>query len=310
MWNLEESGINEDKLWQFINEHIYSLPGCQSHEDVFTILLTGSRAIGMHAPDSDIDINVLCPGSTYDAVYSASKDMGIIKADHSFFRVLRDDDWHRYFGKEVGPPHFSLTPIQEVQQQFQEYDDIDMWIWTHAKVITDPESQFQRIIDNFSGYPNDVLVRKIKYRWLLAGYWAVDSPRRQSDDTLLAHAVAPLNAANELLKLCFLVEGKPFPYSKKLMPLARLTKLGKELCPILQYITDLVVGKIENELTLWDRIDRAFSPLLDSNESPECQQLEAMCAKAMIAAGVAPEWVEADYDNIDELLSGQLGLMP
>jgi hypothetical protein len=30
----------------------------------------------------------------------------------------------------------------------------------------------------------------------------------------------------------------------------------------------------------------------------------------MIAAGVDAKWVEADYDNIDELLTGKLGPVP
>jgi hypothetical protein len=306
----EESGIDQDALWRFIDEQIYSLPGTKFHRDVFTVLLTGSRATRTHDPDSDVDIDVLCPQAIYDVVHRASLDVGIIRTEHSFFRVFRDNGWQQYFGEQKRP-HFSLISLEKVRQQFQEYEDVALWIWTHAQVIIDPNRQFQRIVDGFTGYPKSVLVKKIKYRWMLSSYWAVAAgPHRQCEEDLLAHATAPLNAANELLRLCFLVEGKPFPYSKKLMRFARLTKLGRELCPILQHIVDIVVGKSGTELPVWARIDQAFDVLLNSDENPECQRLEEVCAKAMIAAGVEPKWVEADFDNIDELLLGRLGPVP
>jgi hypothetical protein len=42
----------------------------------------------------------------------------------------------------------------------------------------------------------------------------------------------------------------------------------------------------------------------------EAKPMWEACTKAMIAAGVDPQWVEADYANIDELLLGELGPMP
>ncbi len=38
--------------------------------------------------------------------------------------------------------------------------------------------------------------------------------------------------------------------------------------------------------------------------------LEKAGYEAMIAAGVEPQWVEADFDNIDDLLLGRLGPPP
>jgi hypothetical protein len=46
----------------------------------------------------------------------------------------------------------------------------------------------------------------------------------------------------------------------------------------------------------------------DTNQ--DAARLQEACAAAMIAAGVEPEWVEADYYNIDELLNGMLGPPP
>ncbi|NIN06998.1 MAG: hypothetical protein GTO43_11735, partial [Armatimonadetes bacterium] len=148
-----------------------------------------------------------------------------------------------------------------------------------------------------------------KYRWLLAWYWAimVYPHHHSSDEELLPAAAAMLNAVNELIKFFFLVEGKPFPYAEKLMPLSAGTKLGREFGPVLRQTVDLVVGKAEPQLSPWERLDRAFDVLCaDMPEDP----LEKAGYEAMIAAGVEPQWVEADFDNIDDLLLGRLGPPP
>jgi hypothetical protein len=310
--DLGASGIESEALWRYIDEQIYSLPGTTAHRDAFTILVTGSRAIGAHTPESDVDIDVLCPRSVYDSVHRASLEAGIIQTDLSFFCVLGGDDWHRYFGQRAGRPHFALAPLEEVERQFCEHDDVWLWIWANARVIADPGSQFQRIVESFAGYPEDVLVRKIKYRWLLAAYWAIDvypqNPTGSHD--VPAAATGILNSVSELLRLFFLVEGKPFPYAEKLMPLATETRLGREFCPMLQHVVDLVVGTADAGLDVWSRLDRAGQLLVCSDLSPGCRRLEEACARAMIAAGVPEKWVEADFANIDELLLGRLGPVP
>ncbi len=77
-----------------------------------------------------------------------------------------------------------------------------------------------------------------------------------------------------------------------------------------QQVVDLVVGRVARETALRDRLDAALELLVCSDRSPECERLQRACAKAMIEAGVESRWVEADYDNIDELLTGKLGPVP
>lgn len=308
----EAAGIDPNALSRYIREHIYTLPGTTRHRQAFTVLVTGSRAAGVHTPDSDVDIDVLCPEPVHESVQRASYEAGIVGGEASFFCVLKGDDWDRYFGRKMGRPHFSLTGLDRVEQHFRDCDDVWMWIWLNAKVIADPAQQFQRIVNGWDGYPADVLVRKIKYRWLLAAYWEVDvfPYHHCGDDEVLAASAAILNAVNELLRLFFLVEGRPFPYTEKLMHLAPSTVLGAELVPQLHDIVDLVVGKGMADLPVWDRLHRACELLCVSDKSEECRRLEDACAQAMVAAGVDAKWVEADYQNIDELLLGELGPMP
>ncbi|KPJ63615.1 hypothetical protein AMK68_03470 [candidate division KD3-62 bacterium DG_56] len=307
---LRDTGVDPEALQRYIDEQIYTVPGTGRHREEFSILLTGSRAIGMAGPESDVDIDVVCPREVYDSVLRACYEAGIIKAQRSFLCVLQGDDWDRYYGEQMGRPHFSLTPLDRVEDQFREYEDVSLWIWTNAKIITDPGNQFGRIVDSFRGYPRDVLVTKAKYHWLQAAYASITlDPGHPRDEDLLAAAAAALTTVNELLRFFFVVEGKPFPYAKWLMPGARLTTLGKEFCSLLQRAVDLVTGKESAEDSVWQRRDGAMALLL-SPGSPEACRLEEACQKAMLAAGVDPQWVEADYANIDELLSGDLGPAP
>ena len=302
MFNTECSGIDRAALDRYIEEQIYTLQGTDRHREEFSIVLTGSRAIGRHACSSDVDLDVLCPGTIYQSVHQACFEAGIINSPTAFRYAVKGDDWQRYFGPEqVIRPHFSLTSLETVERQFQEYDDIALWIWMKAQIVADPSLQFQTIRESFQGYPKDVLIRKIKYRWLMAWYMGIEGCPRGSG--LLA-------AVNELLKLFFLVEGKLYPYPKSLVRLAPETELGKEFCPMLERVVDLVIGKAEPQLTPEERIDLAYHYLGCEDGGEEASQLLKACSKAMIEAGVDPNWVKADYGNLDELLSGSLGPPP
>lgn len=308
-----EFGVPSEAIQRYVEEQIFTLPGVEKPREQFSVVLTGSRATGTHTQESDVDIEVLCPRDVYDSVHRASLKAGIIKTRRSFFCTRPQEDWGRYFGEKQGRPHFTITPLDRVAKQFREYDDVHLWIWTNAKVISDPGRQFQTVRDRFKGYPKDVLIRKIKYHWLLAAYWEIDvyPHHHVSDDELLAASLALLNGVNETLRVFFLVEGKSFPYTEKLMRLATSqTSLGREFCPMLQRVVDMVVGKVDGSLGPWDRLEKAFRYFLVSSRSADLRRFEEACGKAMVAAGVEPEWVAADFDNIDELLSGKLGPLP
>ena len=75
-------------------------------------------------------------------------------------------------------------------------------------------------------------------------------------------------------------------------------------------ITDLALGREWKDRHVWARLDEASSLLCNSDTSPDCRRLEEACAEAMLNAGVEAEWVETDYNNINELFSGKLGPMP
>jgi hypothetical protein len=312
MFDPTESGIDPDALRRYIEEQIYSLPGIDNHQDVFTVLLTGSRATGTHAPTSDVDIDVLCPQNVYDIVQREAYQAGIIKSQTSFFCIEAVGEIDCYFGLGLGNPHFTITPLEQVRKQFSDYQDVPLWIWTSARIIADPDGQFKHIRDSFKAYPHDVLMNKIKYHWLRGWYWAIDvyPLHHTTDDELLPAASALLNAINEFLRVFFLVDGKPFPYTERLVRHAADTRLGRESLPYLKGIIDLVVGKLLPDAQPWERLDAAFESLCCSDKNRDAKLHEEMWDRALVEAGLDVNWVESAFDNIDDLLNGSLGPPP
>jgi len=304
---LGECGVAPAALRRCIEEQVYTLPGAKRPRGLFTVVLTGSRAVGLHTPESDIDLDVLCPQPAYESVLAASFAADLIKSAQSFFRHIPDAG--RYFGERNA--HLGLTSLARVEQQFRDYEDVPIWVWSNARIIVDPGDQFGHLREGFQGYPKSVLIRKIKYRWLLSDYWAIDvyPHHHRREDQLLPAAAAMSNAVLELLRFFFLVEGKPFPYAEHLARLSQQTALGRRFFPLLCRIGDLIVGR-SGPAHPWQRLDEAFRLLENADLSPEAQELWEACAEAMIAMGLDPQWVEAGYDNIDQLLSGDLGPPP
>ena len=105
MFNLDDSGIDRDALERYIEEQIYTLPGTGRHREEFSIVLTGSRAMGLHAEDSDVDLDILCPREVFDSVQRASLKKGLIKTPDSFFGGLKEDVWPKYCGRSLGWPY-------------------------------------------------------------------------------------------------------------------------------------------------------------------------------------------------------------
>lgn len=309
---MKDIGVQWTDLQKFIEDIIYTLPGIKNHKEKLTVLLTGSRAIGTYSKNSDVDIDVICTKETYNLIQKEMFDKGLTPNINQSFYYLPENDWDIYFGKDVAQPHFTITPIDIIEKQFRKYDDIPLWIWSNALIINDPNNQFEKIVSSFKSYPENILKTKVKYRYMLLSYWLIDGyPHHHSrNEEMFIASMSILNGIHELYRFFYLVEGKPYPYSEKLSLYVDRTKLGKRFRPFLDKITNLVLGHEVTEMDVWKRFDKAIELILYGDESPESNELYEACDKAMIDIGIDEKWVESGYDNIDELLHGDLGPVP
>lgn len=238
---------------------------------------------------------------------------GLTPNTNQAFYYLPVDGWEKYFGEEVGQPHFSITPLDVIETQINQYEDIPIWIWTNAMIIKDPRNQVQNIINNFKGYPTEVLKNKIKYRYLLSSYWLIDgyphNHQKRQEEVFMA-SLGILNGIHELYRLFYLIEGKPYPYSEKLALYIGTTKLGERFHEFLKKNINMVLGYGYEEIDIWERFDKVIESMLYGDISSEARELAEECDKAMIESGIDEDWVNSGYDNIDELLHGKLGPTP
>lgn len=309
---MKNIGLDWEKVEKYIEENIYTLPGIVNHKDELTVVLTGSRAIGCFSDTSDVDIDVICSSENFKLIQKEMFESKKTTNVNLAFYNLPEINWEMYFGEEVGRPHFSIHPIDEIERQNEEYQDTPIWIWTNAIVINDPNNQFRKIIDRFKGYPKDVLHKKIKYRYLLASYWLIDGyPHNHSrDEELFSATLSLLNGIKELYRFFYLVEGKPYPYTEKLSSLINETKLGNRFKSFLNEVIDLAIGRGLEKHSAWERLDKAIELILYGDISKSSEEFFNACDNALLEAGLDEAWVESGYDNIDELLYGKLGPVP
>jgi hypothetical protein len=309
---MRDIGISWGDLEKYIEDNIYTLPGIFDHREKLTILLTGSRAIGRYSENSDVDIDIVCPRNSYNQIQAEMFKRNLTGNIHNAFYRLPEVGWDKYFGERTGQPHFTITPIDIIEKDINEYQDTALWIWTNALIIQDPNNQFKNIINKFDGYPEDILKQKIKYRYLLASYWLIDGyPHNHSKNEELFSAVLSLiNGIHELYRFFFIIEGKPYPYSEKLPSFVAETKLGKRFKPFLDKIFNMTIGLEQGDKNVWERLDKAIELILYGNISRESVEFFDACDEAVIEAGIDEAWVKSGYDNVDELLRGELGPIP
>lgn len=306
-------GVDWNDLWRYIDEQIFTLPGITNHKEKLTVLLTGSRALGTYSYNSDVDIDIICTRETFENIQHAMYQKKLTPNTRQAFYQLPTDGWDKYFGKEVSQPHFSITPIDVIEKQFKNYDDVGIWIWTNAVIINDPLKQFKTIIENFKGYTDDVLFKKVKYRYLLSLYWLIDGyphHHKDKDEELFSASLSILNGIYEMYRLFFLLDGKPYPYAEKLPIYVSSTKLGKQFKAFLDKAINMTLGNGYENIPIWDRMDNVIEILLYGDRSREARELSEACDNALLSLGIDAEWVDSGYDNIDELLHGCLGPTP
>ena len=307
--SLTVSGLSDQAVDRFITEQVSTLPGVAGRSKDISVFLTGSRALGIHGDHSDIDIELVCDQAVYNDIHKACFNAKLVTSRVSFFMRFPSTIAADYFGQKVGGVHLSLIPLERIERQLSNYEDVPMWIWQNAAMVIDPKMQVELVVNKYQKCPEDVLVRKIKYHWLKAGYWLVDVYPQQHKigGDMIAATSALVNAMHEYMRLFLLVESRPYPYVKRLTKIASGTMLGRKFCGLFSQLTASILSGGRDEQEVWDRLDAAFRRLSCCDLSKDAMKLWEQCGHMMVAAGVNRDWVEADYDNVDELLTGQLG---
>jgi hypothetical protein len=271
-----------EQLKRFIKERLFQYPELAECQDNLSIVLAGSRAIGYCTPVSDYDLLGLCDGPTYARVLKRTgRDSSVAGIDISVAR----DEAKQLLDREVD---VAIYEVDRIQRAFHEYNDVVLWIWTNAKVITDPCHIVSELQASFQGYPKEILEKKLKQHFLRDLHLSVHGltyiPESQN---LFAVLNTMTSKISEMCKICCLLEGKPFPYEKWLLRASAETRIGKRLISIFEQVLT-TLSRLNNDLMgNWAEVRTA----IDAIDTEACDIIEA----ALVSWGIDRSWLEHSY---------------
>ena len=269
-------------LRRFIDDKLFQRPELVESQNRLAIVLAGSRAVGYHTPTSDYDLLGLCDASTYARILrNTDQDPSVVGIDISVDRKEAE----QILGREVD---FAVYDVDRIQHAFQEFNDVVLWIWTHAQVIVDPCHAVSELQTSVGGYPKDVLERKLKQHFLQDFHLSVHGltyhPKSQNIFAVLNTMTSKIS---EYGKMCCLLDGKPFPYEKWLLRACADTQLGERLVPIFERVLS-TLSSLQNDVSgQWSHVRE----VIDAIDTEACDALE----EALISWGISKAWQDRSY---------------
>ena len=211
---------------QVIIDHFMGLGFWKDYWDQDAVVIVGSSVREMNDEFSDVDIVALVDAEAWSPIYEHYRreiGRGNIRVMNP--AALKYDEFPLTSIEGV-PGHYKVEKFEDLEERVEEFDDIARWIHGSSLVLHDPTNRYANVQKLCSGYPEDVWRSKLSYHYLEA-YGAASNAsnqlrRNQREAVILTMA----NCVSHLLKLCCLMDRRPFPYDKWLYQEAMNTKSG------------------------------------------------------------------------------------
>jgi len=223
---------------QGILSHFASLDFWRPHWSQAAVVVAGSAAVGWEDEVSDTDVLVLVPQEAYQPVYeryrqaTAEARVAVMNP-----RALQFDEFPYTYIPGTNA-HYLLHRFEEIEEQVARYDDVAMWVHSSSIVLHDPSERYACLQQAASSYPEEVWrekVRQCTITMINAGGAASNPLRRGDHRTVMLTYV---DAVMQALRLCCLLERKPFPYEKWLHRAAAETEPGRAALPLIDALLD------------------------------------------------------------------------
>jgi hypothetical protein len=222
-----------EKTQKIILEHFEGLDIWRECWEESAVAIVGSSLQALKDEFTDIDVLAFVPQAAYRALYEDYRNA--VKAGR--IEVLNPNAFqYDEFPLVVLPKtkgHYQVHTFEEVENIVGQYDDIIMWIHRNSLVLHDPSGRYGNLQKEAQAYPDQVWKKKVRFHYLEA-YRAATSasnPLRRGDKK--AVFLTMTDCLVHLLRLCCLLERRPFPYDKWLYREAIETAAGRELKPLL-----------------------------------------------------------------------------
>jgi hypothetical protein len=274
----------------YVHEGLFAHPWLAGLTERITVALVGSRAVHYHVPSSDYDLVGLCDRETYERIAFSA---GPHRSANGIDVPIDKEAVKREFGMTVDA---SLYEVDTVRRAIHEYNDVVLWIWTHAVGIVDQDHTLADLKGGFKGYPRAVLEQKLRYHFLRDFDLSVHGIPYHTDEcpNVFAVVYALSSKIAEFCRICCLLDGKPFPYAKWLLRASTDTSLGKTLTLIFDRVLDLLTD-LGRDPAAYSNSVRTATEALDMEA---CDVVE----NALIAWGLDEQWVRNAYHYLEDVL--------
>ncbi|KPJ63552.1 hypothetical protein AMK68_03730, partial [candidate division KD3-62 bacterium DG_56] len=193
------------------------------------VVIAGSAARGIEDEFTDIDINVFVPSSSYARLYEhyvkAVEDQRVEVLNPAAFE-------YKELPLALMPAirgHYKVHTFEEAEDRVARCEDVAMWVHRNSLVLHDPSGRYAALQKKASDYPEDVWRERVRFHYLEA--WmaasAASNPLRRNDRP--AVTLTMTKCLRHLLRLCCLLDRRPFPYDKWLYREALQTQAGRDL---------------------------------------------------------------------------------
>jgi predicted nucleotidyltransferase len=208
--------------------YLLGLPRLKPHVDRLSLLLVGSVATGLCGEGSDVDIAVVCDEATYHAI-----SPGTAWAEGRPSEITLK-------GVQL---HYYAIPFEQIERKLDELDDVYLYVYGSAVVLSDPGGQYARRFAPFWSRAGDIRRERIegKLDMLLRRVRALRACLADRDP--LASARLCLELVTLSLKVTALLDDVPFDPRKRLFATALRGPLGRrieaDVCALFLALGDL-----------------------------------------------------------------------
>jgi len=198
------------------------------------LVVAGSYARGTVDEFADVDVHVYVPEASFGPLYAHYRravDEGRIEVMNP--AAFRYGEFPLVLMSGVRG-HYRVYVFEEAERQIAGHDDVAMWVHQSSIVLHDPSGRYSAMRDAASSYPEDAWREKIRFHNLEAieAAGAASNALRRND--LPAVTLTMTNCAAHALRVCCLLDRRPFPYDKWLYREALQTRAGRELEPLFE----------------------------------------------------------------------------
>ena len=216
-------------LTKVIIDHFLSLGFWARHWNQSAVVIVASSVRGMDDQFTDVDVIALVDRDSWSRIYDHYRR----EIDEGHVRVLNPAALE--YGEfpltliEGVKGHYKVETFEDLERKVEEYDDVTLWVHRLSRILHDPGGRYERLQHLCADYPEDIWRSKVRHHYLSA-WWAsggAKNPLRRNPRE--GAVLAMTRCVSLLLKLCCLMDRRPFPYEKWLYQEAMNTAAGAAL---------------------------------------------------------------------------------